>query len=499
MPPLMQLPAYDVSRNALLNFAPVNDGLDSIRAAQVSNKKLQQADDQHALERDKFGLSQARHGADMQDRDILRMGKEAEAIHGMQGPARQAAWSAWTQRNPKVAAHMAKFGLDPDDHAAGPQFIATEAAGYDPLKKQLAQAQINNLNRREDPDIVRTLRAAGIDPRSARGQELIGNSIKGNDPIGQAVADAMKGAGAPQQQTPQSPIRPQGLVPQSFDGNAPGGPQLQPMADGAGGGHADLLIPAQTAQPQQQSPQAPMFDSPLGPMPESKARILGFGLAYQGKGEAGKMMMPPDGKLGKEGINHIDKAMIDKAMDLSELQQMRQQFDPKFLGLEGQAKAIGSSWADWLSSGKIDPQQKQFLMDYSRFATVTTERLNNRIKTLSGSAVSGAEEKRMYAANPSMSDGPTTYAGKLDQQIEMQRAAIARYNWLRTQFKGTPEQISELAKSSKIEAFPLDGMKKIYDDRSGAITKELKTRYPQATPDQLNGARRHVLKQEFGI
>jgi hypothetical protein len=43
---------------------------------------------------------------------------------------------------------------------------------------KLQQAQIRNLDRREEPEIVRTLRAAGIDPKSPEGQQAIMGTVK---------------------------------------------------------------------------------------------------------------------------------------------------------------------------------------------------------------------------------------------------------------------------------------------------------------------------------
>lgn len=479
MPPLMQMPAYRID-NTELQTEPVVNALMQNRAYGLKQEQMGLERERTGMDRERLNMTRQQHDEERQAREVQRIGKEAEAIHGLKGPQRQAVWQRWTSRNPQVAQEMAKFGIDPNDHMMGPEFLAREASGYDPMKRRLQEAQIANLNRREEPDIVRTMRAGGIDPRSPEGQQIIRSTIKGQSPVDQARAnilnELMPGGG---DRTAQAQPQPR-VIPQSYDGGSD--PNL-----------IQIQAPGEQAQPQRRPG---VFDSLT---PEQRT---GVALGIAGFGDAGKIVAESanSGRFGKEGANHIDKALIDRAMDLGDLNQIKSAFRPEYLGLEGQAKALGANWSDWLSGGKIDPQSKQFLSGYTQFSTATTERLNNRIKALSGAAVSESEAKRMYAANPTTGDGPTTFASKLDQQIDMNRMAVARYNWLKNQYKGTPEQIADLAKSGKIETLAgLDDMKRIYSERSSQIEQQLKIQNPQAKPEQINQARRKMLQGEFGI
>jgi hypothetical protein len=474
------------SANVNLLMQPLQQGLQSYRQGMD-----RQFEGERALEKER--LAQRADTRQQQAFDLEQQKAKVQQIAGLAQMAdnekdpgrRQQIWGKVLASHPEMGAALGRAGVDPNDHVNGPKFLIAEARGYvDPMADKLKQAQIDNLNRREEPEVVRQLRAAGVDPRSEQGRSLIMNSIKGGDPISQAVSQAIQGQFSPQAPAaPQSPIRPQSYAPES--------------------GQDPNLILAQTGgpAPQQAAPE-PMVETPLGPMPSSKARLLGFGLAMQGKGEAGKMFNDPAvaGGMGKEGVNHIDKAIVDRATDLGELDTIKSNFRPEYLGLEGQAKAFGLGWQDWLSSGKMAPENKQFLEGYSRFATTTTERLNNRIKALSGSAVSGAEEKRMYAANPSVSDGPTVYQSKLNQQIELQKMAIARLNWIKREFKGTDQQIAELAKTGRIEGVSsLDGMKDIVRQRGMQIEQQLRQANPGADKTLLERETTKRVKQEFGI
>jgi hypothetical protein len=216
------------------------------------------------------------------------------------------------------------------------------------------------------------------------------------------------------------------------------------------------------------------------------------------------------GKLGKEGANKIDEQIIARVMDLGELNDIKASMRPEFLSLEGNLKAFGLKWADYLSGGKvIQPQAgdtperaaeksttREWFRHYNEFGTGVQERFNNRIKALSGTAVSGSEEKRMYLANPNPTDSPSVFEDKVNKSIDMQQRAIARYNWLKTQY--SPEKIADLARTGKIsDLASLDSITGIYNRRGQEIDKQLQS---QGVPaDQVPPLRKQQLKKEFGI
>lgn len=106
----------------------------------------------------------------------------------------------------------------------------------------------------------------------------------------------------------------------------------------------------------------------------------------------------------------------------------------------------------------------------------------------------------MYAANPTMKDSPPTFKAKLNTQIEMQRLAIARYNWLKTQYRGTPEQIAELAKSGRIEAMAsLDSMKSKINETLDAEAQKIRQQNLGIDDRTLQQHLRGVQNRTFGI
>lgn len=303
---------------------------------------------------------------------------------------------------------------------------------------------------------------------------------------------------------PAAGVKPMSMPQPAIDG-PPGlmnatAPQQAESAPSAGDPN---LILAQAATPQQ-APTPPasaerMVTLPGGrQVPESQAKALAFGLAMKGKGDAGNMVLSNDA-LGKDGANEVDKQLVARMSDINELDNIKRQFNPKFLGLEGAAKSTALGWQDWVSSGSVSPENKAYLRDYTRFSSATSERMNNRIKAMAGTAVSGAEEKRMYTANPSTHDSPNQFEAKLNEQITMQKMALARYNWLKN--RGVPHaQISELAKTGRIEGMAgLEDMRDIYAKRADEVVQEIQKTNPQLPADRIKDMTRMRLKREFGI
>lgn len=360
----------------------------------------------------------------------------------------------------------------------------------------------NAMALRQDTDIVRNLRAAGIDPNSDEGRGIIRNSIKGGSPVDLAVAGILNGMG----QTASPGVPP----PSSAQ------PRVQQQSNAVEPESDPNFVQAQTAPMNApegvtvQKPNDPMVNTPLGQMPQSKAKMLGFALALQGKGEAGKMIAGEGGAIGKEGSNEIDKQLIARFMDLGELNDIKGRFDKSYLSLEGLVKSTGMNLADWATGGAVfEPsakdtpesaakkvQAREWFKGYNEFTSAAYERLNNRIKAMSGTAVSGAEETRMLRATPDPSkDSPARFEDKMNSAIEMQRMAIARYNFLKSKY--SEEQISALAKTGRIEGIVgLGEMRSFINKRGDALKNNfIKQGMSEQDATRQTGLR---LRKEFG-
>lgn len=475
---LMRLPGYDTG-SALLNLNPLN------QAIQFGAKQQQRGfENDRALTKEK--MTQEQFDMAKQDRKAKEFGNMALAALQDPDPVRgKATFDRMVAQDAEFAADAQKHGLDLNDWQGSARTIAAKVGVLpDPQKQQFLKAQIDNLNRREDPDIVRAIRAAGVDPKSEQGKQLILNSLKGGDPISQAIANQLN---ATPPSAPQSPVQ-SPIQPQSFDQSEP---------------QAGVVLTQAGGPPPAQPPQQNTVDVPgLGQMPKSRAELLSLGLALQGKGDAGKMIMEGvnAGKIGKEGTNELDKTLVSRALDLGELENISRSFDRRYLGLEGQAKGVGLSFLDWASSGKLSPENTDFVKGYTKFSTSTIERLNNRIKAMSGATVTGQEADRMNKANPTLADGPNVFQEKLNAQIEMHKLAIARANWVKREFKGTDDQIAAMAKSGRIEGFSsIDGMKDIINQKLDNQAKAIKSANPGIDDLTLRQQLKAYQRQEFGI
>lgn len=137
MAALINLPGYEVPRNALLDLAPINNALDF--SAQQSGQAFKAGQDTARL-----GMEQTRFQNEQQDRDAMKLARGALVVHNIDAkdPRRQQVWQRLVQSDPRISAELQKYGVDPGDHVQGPQFILSEAGKYDPLKELAAKAQI---------------------------------------------------------------------------------------------------------------------------------------------------------------------------------------------------------------------------------------------------------------------------------------------------------------------------------------------------------------------
>lgn len=515
-PPLMSLPAYQTP-NALLNFAPVSDGIDSYRkgqedvrrfgVAQQAGNALMGGDYKGAMatalmgdRADLAGLAmQAKAHAsqeesaalDREHKTALMYGGVAQQVLELQKKGDTAGAQALYGRivsNPNMAAGLAKHGLNPNDHVGVSQFLMAQAAGYkDPLERQLKIAQIGAANYRQEEPVIRQLRAVGIDPKSEQGRQLIMNSIKGGSPMEQMIADgmrnAMKNQGQPAPQQQQG-----GIVPQSFDGGQP---------DGG-------IINVQTApQPmQQQAPAEPMVNTPLGPLPKRQADIMAFGLAMQGKGDAGKMMMGQDERLSKSATEQNDKGALNSIEQSSRLDSIAAKFKPEYQTYEFAAKNWMNTKFDSIEATRklVKPEERQKIADYTQFRQDSMNNLSAYIKEITGAAMGIQEEKRIRAGMPDPEkDSPIEFEAKMKNSIATAKLALARHAYLKR--NGYDDNsISALAKADKLgTVHSLEDMKSMINGRMEAAAQQMRQQNPNIDDMTLRQQLKQIQRKEFGI
>jgi len=299
------------------------------------------------------------------------------------------------------------------------------------------------------------------------------------------------------------------LILQSIGGGqqpsaAPAQTPIRPVADTAPRPPGDpMLIQTQAAQPAQpQQGQAdPIVQTPMGPMPASRARILGFLMAYKGKGDAGRMLAESadPGKLPKTVVDDVAKEEIKNTDLMGRLAQIQRSFKPDFLSYENQAKQYGISWLDKFDAtrSKLPPQELQTHAEYAAFRRDVTDNLNRYIKEITGAAMGVEEAKRIISSMPNMNDGPTEFKAKLDSTVRAAQLALARQRYLRKEglngqpWQGTPEDAAR--------DMPLEKMQGNIRRDTMNLLQQLKSQHPNANPEQINGAVRAIIRQKYGI
>ena len=142
MPPLMQLPGYQYPNNALINFQPVSDAIDSNR----QNALMQDANaikrEHLGMERRKLAMAETKSEEERQHRLVQNIGRMSQVIDDMpDGPQRRAAWQNVVRAN-NFGQRLTEHGIDPNDHVNGPRFLVAQAGEFDPWKRKVQQAQI---------------------------------------------------------------------------------------------------------------------------------------------------------------------------------------------------------------------------------------------------------------------------------------------------------------------------------------------------------------------
>lgn len=387
-------------------------------------------------------------------------------------------------QNERLGMEQRRLGFDE-------QRMAREAA-QDPLRMKLLQQQIDqgqaaaSLNPLQRQQLEAQTKLTLAQARAAEQK----------DAFDQIMLQQF-GGGQPQE-APRGPLQPQSFAPPA---NRPA--IMQPVVDEMS---TDPNLIRTQAAPQQPGaagapPQDPMVQTPMGMMPASKAKALGFMMAYRGKGDAGRMLADAanPAALGKDVRGDVDKAEFKATELMGRMKAIKEGFRPEFLTYEEQAKQFGVSFADKFDAlrAKLPPEVLQRHADYTTFRRDTVENLNRYINEVTGAAMGVEEAKRLSKAVPTMDDNPTAFKAKMDGVVKQTQLAIARYRFLRKEgFNGQPWSGSA---EDAARDLPLDRMGGIISDQFKAVLQQLREQNPKATDKQLRGATRAVIRQKFGI
>ena len=502
----MQLPALGFNpQNALANFAPLNDAIDTYtqersrkNALALQTRESDRQDEELSLRRQTTNQNLKTGALEYEAKMAQHYGGVAQMIEQQSDPVkRQQMWGQLVGSHPEWGNALKGAGVDPNDHVNGPKFVIAQARGYqDPMKAQKDRAELGHLS--AQTDLVRAqTKAAGTKDMS-------------NEYLMQLLT---------QPDQPQAQPQNGSIQPQSFQGG-PSQPRLQQVADFQTPTQEPALnpgimrvadqVPASDgeAATEPSGPANPgavyampgneTVPTPFGMMSRDKARKVAAAAAMQGKGALSKMLMDAatggGGQLSRAASTVNDKEEIAATNQLAAHDNIKKSYDPGFLKITNRFKMWGTALAE--KFGQINPQDASELRRYSVWRQSSWQNLNRVLKDLSGTAVTENEMERQLRDQPNPGlgitdgDAPSAFEAKLQAKVAWAHSVVARARYLRSQgFTGKPWEAG-----IKVEDMP-----GIINNRGSEIEQQLRQNNPNADPMQLREAVKRQVKKEFGI
>ena len=146
----LPLPGAEI-KNALVDFSPINNGLETLRDQKNTNRnalmqqrQLDNADKRLSMDQESHAQSMKTSGLDYSTKLAQRSAGIAQMVMSEKDPARKA---QLTERmyamHPDYKANLQNAGLDPNDHDGVANFVIAQARGYvDPLERQAKELGI---------------------------------------------------------------------------------------------------------------------------------------------------------------------------------------------------------------------------------------------------------------------------------------------------------------------------------------------------------------------
>lgn len=129
--------------NALLNFAPLNQGLATLNQSLNQERSDQRADRTMAIQEGQFDLQKKKSEQDAKTQEVQRIGRMAQVIDQEKDPAKRTDLLNRVYTGmPEIKDALVKHGIDPADVARVPKFLMAEAGAYDPQGDRKSAAEL---------------------------------------------------------------------------------------------------------------------------------------------------------------------------------------------------------------------------------------------------------------------------------------------------------------------------------------------------------------------
>jgi hypothetical protein len=215
-------------------------------------------------------------------------------------------------------------------------------------------------------------------------------------------------------------------------------------------------------------------------------------------GPDGKPMFARGGAQSVKGLvsgltnssqNKIEEQLIDMTAQQAQVNRIASQFRPEYQQIGTRA---GLSWSTIRDKAgmNLGPEERKQVADFAKYRAEAGQYFADRLKAMSGAAVTEPEMKRQEAYLPTPGtgifdgDSPTEFAAKTKRMQEFMTNATARLH-----------HVSK--KGMNIKDVPLDDMPRIIRSRGDQLAAEFGKRGLQG--DELKATVRRQLATEFGL
>ena len=202
--------------------------------------------------------------------------------------------------------------------------------------------------------------------------------------------------------------------------------------------------------------------------------------------------------LSNEVLKELDKNLVSAQGQAMQVNRFAQQFKPIYQTIPERGRMWGTALQERLGMDP-GPDAKASLAEFTRFKAEASQFFADRLKEMSGGAVTDGEAARQMAYLPTPGtglfdgDSPSEFSAKTERLQGFFDAAAARLAYIRKAGIGI-SSMKEL--ESKV---PLEQVPKLIRSAIDAAKSDLAKDYPNASPETLESYAVRRVARDFGL
>lgn len=218
----------------------------------------------------------------------------------------------------------------------------------------------------------------------------------------------------------------------------------------------------------------------------------------QGPGAGRPTQTDPATGFTNQTLKDIEEKLLSSTQQAMQLGRVGTRFDPLYQTVGTRLKMAGAEWGEKLGA-TLDPKTREELGNFTTYRSEAAQFYADRIKEMSGAAVTEGEAKRQNAYLPNAGtgifdgDSPTQFKSKLDRMQDFMANATARLVYARRAGIDI-KSVEDLEKK-----LPLDQIPTLIRKRGDELAAQIKQQNPTAGDDEIRSAVRQRLGVEFGL